>query len=219
MRAKPLVALIVVAVALSGCIGAQDGGSPNSPAADDTDDPATDPGGTSNRSGSSETEDSVVTPAPIGNVTVDWDGSTGRFICVPAGPNTCTGISQGQDDSHEVDAPQPQGARDGWNRTLDGSLEMSWSANDPTTEDLVISLAWTESCGDSCTEFHHVAGNSGTSPVTLDLDGTEIPGDRPLVLSVTPNNDATPDPLYSQVHTDQSFHVDGAINVTAVPGS
>lgn len=80
-----------------------------------------------------------------------------------------------------------------------------------------ISLSWTESCGDTCTVFHPVAGAFGTSPVELRLDGIEVPGNRTLEISVSAWFDPTPSPLVAELHTDQAFHVEGSITVDAVP--
>lgn len=218
MRQAAAVTTIIVLVALSGCLGS--GTDPTAPSADgngtDPDTDATssgpDPAAGSTNASTEEGSD----PDHLGNVTVNWDGSTGvkAMACIPT--LYCTGAHPATENERNVDAPQTSGDRADWNRTLTGALNMTWNAQDTTTEELRISFDWTEPCGSSspipflggCTIMHEVASASGSSPVTLELDQVNVPGNRTLRIDVSGQEG---------IHTDQSFHVEGTIAVAAVP--
>lgn len=210
MRQAVAITTLLVLVGLSGCLGSgTDPAAPGSGTGDtDGGGPASNPSETG-----SKTDDGSASSGPdrplLGNVTIDWNGSTGpqALVCIPT--LYCTGISADSESRHDVEAPTTQGDREDWNRTLNGTLELSWSGQDQTTEELAIALAWTEPCegsAGSCTVIHDVASASGSSPVTLRLDDVAVPGNRSLQLDVDGVNN---------VHTDQSFHVEGTVTVRA----
>lgn len=212
MRQAASVTAVIVLVALSGCLGS--GTDPTAPSADGN---GTDPGADATSSDGSDPEpgsdDGSASSDPdrplLGNVTVDWDGSTGpqALICIPA--LYCTGLSPDTESRRDIEAPETDGTHEDWNRTLNGTLKLSWTAQDQTTEELAISLAWTEPCEGGtggCTLIHDVASASGSSPVTLRLEDVAVPGNRSLQLDVDGQ---------SNIHTDQSFHVEGTLTVRA----
>lgn len=141
-----------------------------------------------------------------GSRDVDWIGHLAVDACAPSGPNSCTGATLGDardryDTRIEQDVEQAQ-------------LEMTWEADTPDTEELEIRLAsgHVERCGDRATCYFWTthAQAVGTSPLTLDASDVPVAdGDTLWVLVDAP--DPTPDPLHSDVHTFQHFHLTGEI--------
>lgn len=141
---------------------------------------------------------------------VDWLGHIAVDACAPTGPNSCSGATLG-DARERYDTRTAQDVEQ-------ANLELTWESDTPDTEELELRLAsgHVERCSDRATCYFWTTHASavGTSPLTLDASDVPVDdGDTLWILVDAP--DLTPDPLHSDVHTFQHFHVTGEIQPAA----
>lgn len=137
---------------------------------------------------------------------IEWYGHLATDACAPTGLNSCSGTTIGDaEDRYDTRiAEDVEGA----------SLEMSWEADTPDTEELELRLVTghAERCGQRATCYHWTthAEARGSSPLTLDASDIAIDDGETLWILVDAP-DPTPDPLHSDVHTFQHFDVTGEV--------
>lgn len=167
------------------------------------------PPGQLSASSTEEEKGDVSTPDPA---RLDWNGTLSYTLCVPSGPNACTGTAVGDADDR-YDTRVASGVST-------AELVMSWDPITPATEVLEITLAsgHTEQCGDAgtCYYWHPLVTVQGTSPLKVDATDLDLQPDDTLWLLVD-QPDRTPSPVHSDVDTRQAFHVTGSVQPAEAP--
>lgn len=133
-----------------------------------------------------------------------YEGRTARWACVPDGPSSCKGRGLGAEGENVVFVVPHAGVL-----RVEGAL--SWTAATPATEELRLSLAAAEPCGDACLEWVVLAEAAGPSPLALAEDVALPPGAALalLVAHAVPQ----PTPLVMEASLDQAFAFEGALTL------
>jgi hypothetical protein len=183
---------LLLAASLAGC---SDGADPAADSATGTDQ--------SGEGADMTTTGQDATPEPL-VFDVAFDGSLGRDVCAPMGPNACVGVGELSTQSqNDLILEAPGSTR--W----DYDLTVTWDAATPLMQDLELHVLSMESCGDGCITGSSTDGPAaGTSPLTGSGTVTLAENETGLwVWVILPRQ--TPSPVYARIQTEMDFRLEG----------
>lgn len=216
MRAA--IVLAILSVALAGCFTPEAGEPVEGAAVEGSPETTSREDGAASAKASPSSAGTDPTPAADGDATLvprefpfAFEGRTGTSACLPSGPNSCMGppVPLGAGGENVFTPVEYDGTPDA------ASITLSWEAQTPAADEMVLSLFAVRSCGDGCFEwdgdmFQEYA--VGTSPLTIDAEDIQLGENETLYMHVSLNEpNPSAGPLYMSYSLEQPFAVEGVL--------